>query len=248
MRRPRSRPITTRAPVLTVDLRRLELGPGGRALDLGCGRGRHAHALARQANLSVTGVDADAAELAATRDGLRLMAAKDWLLVNADARRLPFPDGAFDGVICSEVLEHIIDYDAALAEIARVTRPGGVFALSVPRGWPERICWTLSESYRTTPGGHVRIFSARALKDAVTRRGFAALARHGAHALHSPYWWLRCAVGANADGHPLVRLYRGFLEWDVMKRPLLTRIVDAALNPVLGKSVVMYFRRLGSPA
>jgi SAM-dependent methyltransferase len=75
-----------------------------------------------------------------------------------DAGRLPYADDSFDVVICSEVLEHLPDVDAALSEIARITKPGGKFACSVPRYWPEAICWALSEGYQNTPGGHVRIF------------------------------------------------------------------------------------------
>lgn len=240
--------------MLTVDLDRLALAPGQIALDLGCGRGRHAHALAHRGGLVVVGLDRDADDLAAARDGFALFGDVDgWTLLQGDALALPFPDDAFDRVVCSEVLEHLPDIDGALDEIARVTRPGGLFALSVPRAWPEAICWRLSESYRTTPGGHVRIFNASALARAVIDRGFAPRARHGAHALHSPYWWLRCAVERRADDraaddHPLVRLYTRFLEWDITARPRLLRLVEALLNPVLGKSVVMYFRRADAPA
>jgi SAM-dependent methyltransferase len=231
--------------VQTVDLDRLNLTDGQRALDLGCGRGRHAHALAARGGLQVVGLDRNGEDLAHAAGGLRLFAHPDaqWTVLEGDALALPFADAAFDCVICSEVLEHIVEFEAALEEIARVTRPGGAFALSVPRAWPERICWALSESYRTAPGGHVRIFNARALRQAVVERGFAPTGRHGAHALHSPFWWLKCALGANADSNPLVRGYQAFLEWDILKRPLSTRTLETLLNPVLGKSVVMYFER-----
>lgn len=228
----------------TVDLKRLDLADGQTAIDIGCGRGRHTHALAARGGLRVVGLDLDRADLEGAREGFAYFhQLEGWALVEGDALRLPFPDDAFDCVICSEVLEHLPDFEAALDEIARVTKPDGVFALSVPRAWPEAICWRLSEGYRTAPGGHVRIFDASALREAVTARGFAFAARHGAHALHSPYWWLKCAVWRRADDHPLVRLYQRFLEWDLMKRPLLTRAIETLLNPVLGKSVVMYFRR-----
>jgi SAM-dependent methyltransferase len=235
--------------MLTIDLDRLSLAPGSRALDIGCGRGRHLHALAARGGLVVVGIDQSREDLEAARSGFALVGpVAGWSLLQGDALRLPFADASFDSVVCSEVLEHLDRYEAALDEIARVTRPGGVLALSVPRGWPEAICWMLSEGYRTTPGGHVRIFNARALASAVVGRGFSALARHGAHALHSPYWWLRCAVWKRGDDHPLVALYRRILEWDLVARPLLFRIIEAALNPVLGKSVVMYFRRAAARA
>ena len=74
---------------------------------------------------------------------------------------MPFPDGAFDRVIAAEVLEHIPADQAAMAEIARVLRPGGLLAVTVPAWLPERICWRLSDDYHNVPGGHVRIFTRR---------------------------------------------------------------------------------------
>ena len=56
-----------------------------------------------------------------------------------------------------EVLEHIIDYQSAV-EINRILKPQGKLAVSVPKFFPEWICWKLSLDYRNTPGGHVRIF------------------------------------------------------------------------------------------
>ena len=65
-------------------------------------------------------------------------------------------------------------------------------------------------------------------------------AAHHAHALHSPYWWLKCAVGVDNERAAPVRLYHKLLVWDIMKAPKLTRIGEAMLNPVLGKSLVVY--------
>ena len=64
--------------------------------------------------------------------------------VAADATRLPFADGAFDAVIVAEILEHVPNDTAALTEIARVLRPGGTVAVTVPAWLPERVCWALS--------------------------------------------------------------------------------------------------------
>ena len=68
---------------------------------------------------------------------------------------------------------------------------------------------------------------------------------HRAHALHSPYWWLRCAVGVNRDveDNQLTNLYNRFLTWDIMTEPAVTKIADRALNPLLGKSLVVYGTR-----
>ncbi len=164
--------------------------------------------------------------------------------VQCDGARLPFGDAAFDRVIASEVLEHVPDDQAACAELARVLKPGGRLAVTVPAWWPEKVCWMLSDDYHApaAAGGHVRIYRKRRLAWRLAAAGLAPGRSHRAHALHSPYWWLRCAVGPNravGESRP-VRAYHRLLEWDIVKRPRLTRTVERALNPVLGKSLVLY--------
>lgn len=229
----------------TIQANKLSLRPGMRVLDLGCGRGRHAHALGQQNGVVVVGLDRNLDDLATTREGFALFPAKaGGHVVGGDAYRLPFADHSFDAVVCSEVLEHLHDYRAALSEIARVTKPAGCFALSVPRAWPEAICWRLAPQYPREPGGHVRIFNAKALKRDVVNAGFSPVGRgYFAHGLHSPYWWLKCALWQRRDDHPVIKAYQRLLEWDILQRPWLTRALDAALNPVMGKSVVFHFTR-----
>jgi SAM-dependent methyltransferase len=236
--------------VITLDLDRMGLKDGDRVLDLGCGRGRHLHGLHLHArDLHITGLDLDADDLKAAKAGFAELppapdgSARTAAFTVGDANRLPFADASFDAVICSEVLEHLPDVDAALDEIDRVLRAGGVFALSVPRYWPEVICWRLSDAYPNTPGGHVRIFRDAALRRQVETRGYRFTRRHWAHALHSPYWWLRCAKWARQEESRMVAAYKKLLEWDLMSRPRLTRWTEAALNPVMGKSVALYFEK-----
>lgn len=170
-------------------------------------------------------------------------AAPLFALLAGDALRLPFADGAFDAVICSEVLEHIPDYRAAIAEIARVLRPGGRLCVSVPRSWCERLCWALARDYHQVPGGHLRIFDSARLRREIEAVGVEYYHRHGAHALHTLYWWLQCLFWRSRERNWLVRQYHRLLVWDMMKGPRLTRVLERALNPTLGKSVVMYFKK-----
>jgi SAM-dependent methyltransferase len=162
----------------------------------------------------------------------------------ADATRLPFPDGAFDAIIAAEILEHLPDDAAALTEIARVLRPGGTVAVTVPAWLPERICWALSREYHEVPGGHVRIFTRAELTAKLTAAGLTPTGGHHAHGLHSAYWWLKCAVGVHDDAHAAVRAYHRLLVWDIMRKPALTRLSEAALNPLIGKSLVIYARKI----
>jgi len=124
-----------------------------------------------------------------------------------------------------------------------VLRRGGRLGVTVPRWLPERICWALSRDYHETPGGHVRIYRGDELERRVAAAGFRFLGHQHAHALHTPYWWLRCAVGVGRDDHPAVRAYHHLLVWDMFHRPRTTRLLERALNPLLGKSLVLYFEK-----
>ncbi len=108
---------------------------------------------------------------------------------------------------------------------------------------PERICWLLSDEYHANEGGHVRIYKATDLRDKIASRGLRFTHSHHAHGLHSPFWWLKCAVGVEQNTHPAVTAYHKLLVWDMMARPLLTRATEAALDPLIGKSVALYFEK-----
>ena len=237
--------------MLTVDFDRLGLRAGDRLLDLGCGGGRHAFEAHRR-GAHVVAFDRNAGD---TKDAAGMLAAQRLAgeapaqalgaAVNGDALALPFADGSFDRVVAAEVLEHVPDDAAALAELARVLRSRGTLAVTVPRWWPEQVCWALAEEYHapSVADGHVRIYRRGELEERVRAAGVAPTSSHHAHALHSPYWWLKCAVGLDHDDHPAVRAYHRFLVWDITARPPLTRALDRLLNPVLGKSLVVYGTR-----
>jgi SAM-dependent methyltransferase len=100
--------------------------PPGRALDVGCGPGGNSDVLHRL-GWDVTALDySHGSALLAYGRGLDA--------VRADARLLPFPDGAFDLVLSTDAWEHIDRDDLVAAETYRVLRPGGQLLLMVPAG------------------------------------------------------------------------------------------------------------------
>lgn len=234
--------------MLTIRFNRLGLRPGDLVLDAGAGFGRHAYEIARQ-GANVVALDYSAAEMITTRGTFGAMVEAGQIhedryvgTLQGDATKLPFADGSFDRVITSEVLEHIPADTEAIAELARVLKPGGTFAATVPTWYPEKINWMLSDEYHApkSVGGHVRIYSATELKAKLRTAGLTVTGSHHAHALHSPYWWLKCAVGPRRDDHPLVARYRKLLEWEIVKQPRSMQAIERALAPVMGKSYIVY--------
>lgn len=233
--------------MLTVDFDRLRVGRRTRFIDVGAGAGRHSYEALRR-GADVIAYDMDEVELKGVSDMFYAMEEVGEVppggtasVQVGDILDMPYADGTFDVVLASEILEHVPADDQAISELVRILAPGGILAITVPRWLPERVCWALSDEYHANEGGHIRIFKADALQAKVESHGLTMTHQHHAHALHSPFWWLKCAVGVNRDQHPLVRAYHKLLVWDMMKAPAATRLTERALNPVIGKSVALYF-------
>ncbi len=155
-----------------------------RVLDVGCGGGFLAEALARW-GAQMSGVDASAATIEVARrhadaQGLRI----DYHV--ADAAQLPFADGAFDAVVSSDFLEHVSDrLDAVVAEQARVLRAGGLLGFeTVNRTWRARLVliWLGQRILRVAPPHlhDARLFvRPRDLEDCLLRHGVRVDETHG---------------------------------------------------------------------
>jgi SAM-dependent methyltransferase len=238
--------------MLTVDFSKIRLKPGVRVLDAGCGKGRHLHEAYKCSGVKVVGLDRKREDVTEARNMIRLLEKVGeggegaWGVLEGDITRLPFADDSFDVVICSEVLEHIPDEAKAIEEIARVLKPGETLVVSVPRYFPEKVCWALSKAYRNEPGGHIRIYRKRELIRKLEKAGLVCFDTGWAHGLHAPYWWLKCMVGLGNENSRLVKMYHDFLVWDIEKRPWLTRTLEKMMNPFVAKSCVLYLRKGGN--
>ena len=231
----------------TIQYKKLNLESNQLVLDMGCGEGRHSIGALLETPANVIGLDLSVQDLKIAKHRLNdfdLPDIKTFCTFGVcNINDIPIKSAYLDSVLCSEVLEHVDSPEESIHELVRVLKPGGVMALSVPRYLPELICWKLSKEYSQTPGGHVRIFRHRQLKDLAVNAGLEYQSFHWAHGLHSPYWWLQCMFWKTKETSYIVNLYHKLLVWDLMKKPLLTKIFEAILQPLIGKSLVMYFKK-----
>ena len=234
--------------MLTFNLKKYNLKDDGLMLDVGCGEGRHIFGVMQDhPMMKCIGIDMDKASLNKAEEGYEYFksisnAGAEFFI--GSAYSLPFESDSFDLIVCSEVLEHLHEYNDAIKEIHRVLKPGGKFYASVPASWPEKICWYLSKEYQNQPGGHLRIFNQNNLVDEIEGEGFKFLSSERFHSIHSPYWWLRCFFWNSQDKNFLVKLYKKLLERHILKKPIILNQIDKLLNPILGKSFSMYFEKI----
>ena len=136
----------------------LSASPGPRVLDGGAGQGTMSSRLERL-GFEVTSTDVSVAAVEVLRENL------SGAVLEADLGELPFADATFDAAVVGEVLEHVDDDRGALTELARVLRPGGVLAVSVPAN---PALYGPSDEW----AGHVRRYTRPALIEACTSAGF----------------------------------------------------------------------------
>lgn len=140
----------------------LDLPKGGRTLEVGCGRGVALPPIARALEPKrLVGIDIDPELLAAARNRLAEQKVEAELR-RADVRTLPFPDGCFDLVIDFGTCYHIANAGQALAQIARVLAPGGLFVEETPlsqllshpiRAFGRQLPWTETRSLARARSG-----------------------------------------------------------------------------------------------
>jgi len=234
--------------MLTIDYDLIEIKNGERILDVGCGEGRHTWQACKEGACLACALDIEQTNLVKARNMLHLMDEErqtvgKWMLVKGDITHLPFPDGAFNKVVCSEVLEHIPDDLQGIRELVRVLKDDGILAVSVPSYVQETICWKLSSDYHHQPGGHIRIYKAKELESKLRESNLDVFAIRHKHALHSFYWISRCLFGMKNEKSPIPSLYYKFLVWDIYHQTRPVKWLDSLLNHILPKSLVLYARK-----
>ena len=231
--------------MLTIDYDILGIKDGEKILDVGCGEGRHTTKACEQASCTVYALDIDKTSVAKTKYLLYLMETEGksrgrFVPLLGDATRLPFKDAYFDRVICSEVLEHLLDDRKAVGELKRVLKDDGRLAISVPTYLSETVYWKLSRDYAHQPGGHVRKYKADEITALLEEYDFCIYSRRRKHGLHFFYWLLRCLFGINNEKAMIPSLYYRFLVWDIQTKSKPIRLLERMLNPIVAKSIVLY--------
>jgi SAM-dependent methyltransferase len=209
---------------LSIDPTLLPTHATSRVIDIGCGDGRHLRAAAARSCITV-GVDYDIAALRETRRQLIIHQSPFTnrpSLIAADAAHLPFRDAAFDAAICTETFEHLPDDHAAAREIGRVLAGGATLLGAVPSHFTERLYWALSRGYRTTPGGHVRIYTPRTLIDTLGAAGIRVTTVRYAHFVDSIVWLRFCLTDFLRPTRPATGYEAAILLAVAAERPVPT--------------------------
>jgi SAM-dependent methyltransferase len=231
--------------VLTVNFRRLPLEKGDLVLDAGCGEGRHTFECFRH-ECAVLGMDLSHQSLLKAQYVLKEMEKRQdargrVLLLRGDALRFPFADGAFNKIVCAEVIEHVEDEHRGVAELARILSQGGKIAITVPTRMTEHVYDLLSKEYFRTPGGHVRKVIPGELARSMEANGLRVYAVGFAHAFHSPYWMLRCIFGLHRENALIPSVYKKFLYLCLFSKPL--RFLEKICDYFFPKSIILYAQK-----
>ena len=218
-------------------------------IDVGCGAGRHAFEAYRR-GADVVAFDKDAgrpadvdAVFAAMADAGEVPTSANAETVNGDVLQMPYDDQTFDCVIASEILEHIPQDGAAIQELIRVLKAGGTLAVT-------RAAMAAGATVLAAVGG---VSQQRGRTRADLSRQSAS--RRDSRQRHGDDTHPSCARAAFAVlvaemccrdvtfGAPSVTAYHKVLVWDLMRRPKVIRLAESVLNPLIGKSVAMYFTK-----
>jgi 2-polyprenyl-3-methyl-5-hydroxy-6-metoxy-1,4-benzoquinol methylase/glycosyltransferase involved in cell wall biosynthesis len=218
------------------------ISPSDIVIDVGCGEGHHlSFCAARGAHL--VGVDVDRDALISAKTVLSNSNARKVELYEGAAEGLPLPSSYGTRIICSEVLEHVEDYKAALAELNRIGQPGALYLLTVPDTASEELQRQVApESYFRKPN-HIRIFERDALQTLASQAGLEVLS-HTAYGFYWSVWWglfWACDVDLKQPEHPTLDHWNR--SWQALLASPAGPRIKTGLDKFLPKSRVILARK-----
>lgn len=229
----------------TFNFNLLNLKKIKKVIDVGCGNGRHLKSLGfKLTDSEIIGIDQSASEITKLNKEFNESVCKNgnaYKFITGDIREMDVPDNSQDLVVCSEVLEHVPNFEAVLEECYRILKPGSVMLISVPSYFPESLCWKYSKKYMQTPGGHIRIFKKNFLKERFKALNLKLFKHHREHALHSIYWIIRARN--NMEENNFLKSFHNLLVRQMFGQAKFSFALEKLLNPFFGKSECFYLRK-----
>src|SRR5690606_5983008 len=183
-----------------------KISPEDHVLDVGCGDGTFVRFCANR-GAEVTFADIDAGKIKETEQKLKNTNARGIHGIVSDANPLPLPDNHFGKVIGMEVMEHVDNPSAFLAELVRVGKPGALYLLSVPDSISEGVQKQVAPSLYFEKPNHINVFSHEEFAKLVTDAGLI-IEKETSYGFYWSVFWAffwTCNHDLNDSWHPLVR-------------------------------------------
>ena len=229
----------------TFNFKHINLKKVKNMVDVGCGNGRHLKSLGFKLNeAKIIGIDQSFDEINSLKrefDNHICKNQNNYIFLNEDVRYIALPNNSQDLVICSEVLEHVPNFEKVLKECHRILKPGAVLLISVPTYFPESLCWKCSKKYMQTPGGHIRIFKNSFLLEEFSKLKLTLFKHHREHAMHSLYWIFKARN--NMEDSEFLRSFHALLVKQMFGQAKFSYTLEKILNPFFGKSECYYLRK-----
>lgn len=220
----------------------LNIKKGDRVLDVGCSYGEQALMLTKN-GLNVTGIDISKKLI----DKLNKNAKKDRLNckgIAGNIEKMPFKNNFFDGVIATEIFEHVKHPEYAVKECFRVLKKSGRICVSVPTSSSEKIFSYLHPNW-VKNSGHINVFSKKEISNILTNAGFKILKNETQNFEWSVFWLIHCLIRSNFDdtGAPKENTWASeiyFKIWNYLYKLRIGKGLMAIGNYIFPKSVYIY--------
>lgn len=213
-------------------------------LDVGCGDGGMSQ-FAAAIGSEVIATDIDPARIDLVRAKLGRLTPRRFRAFVSDSVPLPIAEATATRIICTEVLEHVDDPRAVLAELVRVGKPGALYLLTVPDETAERVQMDIAPAAYWQQPNHLRIFSRESFGELVADAGLSIEKRLTIGFFWS-LWWMLFWAGDQEFGEPETPLLASWSRtWRALVQTPKGDHIRHALDAFMPKSQVIVARKAG---